>query len=155
MTGVQTCALPIFLPLPSPPSLLTFSFSPFTYLTFLSPVFLCTFLGMLTRSNTSSVRISNNASERTVQRVRALAEEALRYTLFALRRETLWAETRILEVIHVFDTASFLQTNNGFPYSAVSFDYSRQKTGRTFIILVIHSVYAMPLLLMFSFFGIV
>ena len=102
---------------------------------------------MLTRSNASSVRTSNNASERTVQRVRALAEEALRYTLFALRREILWAATRILEVIHVFDTISFLQTNNGFPYSAVSFDYSRQKTGMTFIILVIDSVYAMPLLL--------
>lgn len=110
---------------------------------------------MHTRSNTSSVRTSNVASERTVQRVRALAEEALRYTLFALRREILWAATRILELIRVFDTDSFLQTNNGFPYSAVRLNYSKQKSGMTFIIRIVHSVYAMPLLFMISFFGIV
>lgn len=111
---------------------------------------------MNTRSNASSVRTSNIASERTVQRVRALAEEALRYTLFALRREILWAATRILEVIRVFDTDSFLNTNDEFPYSPISFDYSGQKISKMFAFCTAHSVYAMPLLLvMISYFGLV
>ena len=121
--------------------------SPSFFFTLLHFIFLLSAVlaGMHTRSNTSSLRASNNASERTVQRVRALAEEALRYTLFALRREILWAATRILEVIRLFDSDSFLNKNKGFSYSAINFDDSRLKIGTTLIFCETQSVHFMPL----------
>ena len=77
------------------------SFLYFTALCYDMLYYVMPHVGMRTRANSSSSRSlhSNSASERCVQRVRSKASETLRYTLFSIRCEMLWAASKILRVI--------------------------------------------------------